>query len=353
MEDFKPMTFLDCGAPSIYNEYARSKKPKSGAYMGSAFKDRKDDNHEYVKSEFFQNYLKDYIALCKKLPKNDSLVISSLDVINNAEETLKIWLIMKNEGIDAIPAWHLGEDESFLDNYVNKYKVPYLGLGGMTPNPARTLYKPLNRIWKKYLCNEDGSPKIKVHGFAMTSFNLMFKYPFYSVDSTSANAVARFGGIFVPKRNDVSKCPINFPISFKKEKIANKNHFNHRSKQEQEMILKWIEKFGLSFGKNELVDSKEEGDYNFDNEKTQYVKVIEKGVSNSCYERWAYCAQYFKNIQLSVEKSPIIFNAGSTVKQMVPRFFCHNRLLSFYCLRKDMVTRKELFMRLKKMEEQE
>jgi hypothetical protein len=43
----------------------------------------------------------------------------------------------------------------------------------------------LDTIWLNRLTDPDGTPKVKVHGFGLTNIQLLFRYPWYSVDSTS------------------------------------------------------------------------------------------------------------------------------------------------------------------------
>ncbi|MCK4500087.1 hypothetical protein KAU11_06280, partial [Candidatus Babeliales bacterium] len=42
---------------------------------------------------------------------------------------------------------------------------------------------------------------IKVHGFAMTKPDLLRRYPFYSVDSTTPLATAQYGHVVIPSKN--------------------------------------------------------------------------------------------------------------------------------------------------------
>jgi hypothetical protein len=50
----------------------------------------------------------------------------------------------------------------------------------------------------KYVCDEKGFPKVKFHGFAVTSQRLMKPFPWYSVDSASALLQAARSGVYVP-----------------------------------------------------------------------------------------------------------------------------------------------------------
>ena len=48
---------------------------------------------------------------------------------------------------------------------------------------------------------KDGKPKVKVHGFGMTTRELLFRYPWASVDSTSWYS-SRYGGCFLDVPDD-------------------------------------------------------------------------------------------------------------------------------------------------------
>jgi hypothetical protein len=52
----------------------------------------------------------------------------------------------------------------------------------------------LDRVFDKFLTNPDGTPKVKVHGFGLTTPDLLFRYPWYSVDSGTWWRVSRYGG---------------------------------------------------------------------------------------------------------------------------------------------------------------
>jgi len=176
-----PALFLDCGAPSLYNKLSRKLKIKKGG-MGSHFKDRKYDDFSYVQNDEYKKYRKSYIDfLCKN--KEGITTYSNMDVINNAELTWENQKIMEDAGLNPIPVFHLGCDEKWLKFYINNY--PYIALGGLIPNPTTTLRPILSRLFKEYILDDSGKPKVKVHGFACTAIPLMLEFPWYSVDSSS------------------------------------------------------------------------------------------------------------------------------------------------------------------------
>ena len=200
----EPMTFdyslfVDSGAPSLYNRLSKNEKMRNGTTMGSTFRDRKFDTYEYVNTEVYQTFRKGYIEFLKKHKKQLS-VYSNLDVINNAELTYENQKLLESEGLSPIPVFHLGNDEKWLKMYVKKYD--YIALGGLIPNPTNVLIPILDRVFKEHILDKDGYPKVKVHGFACTSFRLMRRYPWYSVDSTSARKSGAYGRIFLPTYTD-------------------------------------------------------------------------------------------------------------------------------------------------------
>jgi hypothetical protein len=186
--------FVDCGAPSLYNKLSRKLEKKG--IMGSKMSERKYDTYDYVNTEGYKTYRTNYI---KFLHENKSKidVYSNLDVINNPRLTYENQQIMESEGLSPIPVFHLGCDEKWLRRYVDKYE--YIALGGLVPNPTKVLLPWLDRLFKDNLIDDQGFPRVKVHGFACTSVPLMTRYPWFSVDSATCRKLAMYGGIFMPE----------------------------------------------------------------------------------------------------------------------------------------------------------
>lgn len=117
-----------------------------------------------------------------------------LDVIGSAEGTYENQVKMEETGDDItpVPCFHYGEDPKHLRRYIDQ-GYPYLALGGMVPISTKDLYPWLDDLWENYLTNENGEPIIRVHGFGLTTFELMDRYPWFSVDSSSWLKSAHFG----------------------------------------------------------------------------------------------------------------------------------------------------------------
>lgn len=132
---------------------------------------------------------------CQFIKSNADIVDfpSVLDGIGDPFKTYQNQVVMEKLGTNPLPCFHFGEDERYLEHYVANYK--FITLGGMVPHTTQENQIWLDRMWSKYLCNPDGSPKIKVHGFGMTSPRLMMRYPWFSVDSSSWVQIANFGNV--------------------------------------------------------------------------------------------------------------------------------------------------------------
>jgi hypothetical protein len=98
--------------------------------------------------------------------------------------------------VKVCPVHHARDDDRWLVKYLDE-GYDYLFLGGMVPETTPYLFEWLDHIWDKYLALPDGTARIKVHGFGLTTFELMERYPWYSVDSTSWVMIGMFGNILM------------------------------------------------------------------------------------------------------------------------------------------------------------
>lgn len=183
---------MDSGAPTFYSKYSSKLKPSGG---GTHFANRKYDNFDYVYSEEFQQYTQDYIDFLKKESSN-FFVYTNLDVINNAELTWQQQLLLEQNGLSPAPVFHISSPEKYLKRYVDNYE--YIAIGGMGGNSKKNVFPMLDHLFKKYIIDDKGKPRVRVHGLAATSLPLMQRYPWYSVDSSTCLKLAIYGNILIP-----------------------------------------------------------------------------------------------------------------------------------------------------------
>jgi len=216
--------FLDSGAHSLLNAQvglintgSTVKTEKTAdedgcvTFTGTEFQDRLTPNQKihYSKctsgapqflADFSFNdkadvrqYLDNYVEFIKKYAVQCPLYVN-LDIIYNADESWKNQMYMESKGLRPIPVYHFGEDIRHWKRMVDEYD--YIGIGGVaggvTLNQFVNFADPaFEYLWQK-------KPDCKVHGFAVTSHQLMTRYPFWSVDSTTWLKHAAYGNIMAP-----------------------------------------------------------------------------------------------------------------------------------------------------------
>lgn len=178
------------GNPSQHIEGARTMDLElfldSGAFTAFTKK-------EQIPVENYANFVKatrDYWSVC-----------SSLDVIGQGEEAARasydVFHQLRRLGADVIPVFHVREPDHWLEKYIAEGHE-YIAIGGMVPESTGWLMDRLDHLWGMVMTHGDGSPKIKTHGFGLTVFSLMFRYPWFSVDSTSWLMTGVYGACVLP-----------------------------------------------------------------------------------------------------------------------------------------------------------
>lgn len=194
--------------------------------------------------------LDDYITFLKEI-KDDLDVYCCLDVIGDVDATWKNFEKMEKAGLHPLPVYHAGEDPKYLHRCL---EYDYFCLGGMAKDSSSVLRVPfLDRAFT-IICGEDGLPKSKVHGLGMTSFELMRRYPFFSVDSTSWVLGAGMGSIFVPSFSTRDgKIQMDFSgrphvMSFSDRKVADGKgkHFGTIGEEYKKCVLFYLETLGYT-----------------------------------------------------------------------------------------------------------
>lgn len=274
--------------------------------------------------------IQDYIKFIKE-NKEAISIYANLDVIGDAAGTWKNQQIMEKAGLSPLPVFHQGEDETYLRKYIEQYE--YIALGGMVGTSSNQLIYWLDRIFPT-TCDEDGMPKIKVHGFGLTSLQLMLRYPWYSVDSTSWVITGRMGNVFVPRwKNgkwtyDENSWKVTVSSKNDKSKEAGQ-HINTFSPEAKKTILRYFEEKGYKLGKSEY--KKVSQNYELaENEKWADKKpvdangkpdkkakreveiIVEPGLSNTYQLRDELNIVYFLDLEKSLPEWPWPFTRVGT-----------------------------------------
>lgn len=264
--------------------------------------------------------IQEYIQFIKKHEKVID-VYANLDVIGDPEATWQNQLIMEEAGLSPLPCFHYGSPKKYLKRYVEKYE--YISLGGMVPISNTGLIKWLDSIWTEIITDNKGIPRVKVHGFGLTSLKLMMRYPWYSVDSTSWVVTGRLGSIYVPRyRNGEWVYDENsWKVAVSNKSPSNKEagkHLETLPPIEKEIILDYVHAKGYVMGKSEY--KRESQDYELkENERWAEKKpknkkadrkveiIVEPGISNKYQLRDEMNIIYFLDLEKSMPEWPWAF----------------------------------------------
>jgi len=188
---------------------------------------------------------------------------SVLDGIGDDLQTWKNQIELERLGAPCLPCFHFGEDDRYLDWYVRRY--PYITIGGLVGKSNPDVIKWLDRIWEKYLLDGSGKPRLKVHAFGVTRIELMERYPWHSVDSSSWIQYAVYGHIFFPEFGSLTasaKSPGRHDAG---------RHVTTLTAPEQEFVLKRLLEDGFDY---ERIANVYEARAMFNNLSFQRLNVI-------------------------------------------------------------------------------
>ena len=202
---------------------------------------------------------------CQWLHENEDIVrfedgdmmASVLDGIGDPLQTYRNQLEMEAYGIRPLPCFHFGEDERYLEYYLANYN--YITIGGMVGKSKGVLRRWLDRVWEKYMVDGSGRPKAKIHGFGLTSVELMERYPWHSCDSSTWIQLASFGNILTPDYG-----PVSVSTKSPSAKQAGR-HLSTLSPIEKEVVLNMLDTQGFT-----------------------YDRLSEEYVSRAAYNLWAF-----------------------------------------------------------------
>ncbi len=232
--------FLDSGAHAIYTREVIRKKHKEG--------------YDFYNSQTFWDYVDAYANFIKKYKTAIDWYVN-VDAIFQPETSYKVLKYLENtHKLNPMPVVHWGTDIKWLKKYMDD-GYTYIGLGGLGQEVTKKWYYNWADNIFRYICPKPTQlPIIRVHGFAMTAYDLLVRYPWRSVDSASWVKAGGFGQILVPhKRNnkytfDVSPYSLSVSIESPTNDKEGRN-YSTLTKLEQRVIREWLEIINIPIGK--------------------------------------------------------------------------------------------------------
>lgn len=313
--------FMDSGAFSLYAKNVLAPKSEvSQAYLETAEKRRGvktldkrgksrwgEGDYSYFslsKGSKFRAYCDDYARFIHKFA-GDDILFANVDVIRHPELTWTVQLYFEQEhGLFPVPIVHVGTPMRYLHRYLESPdKYPLIGIGGM----AGGIGDYVSWIDEAFIHTCPASngyrPTVKLHGFGMTGWKYMVRWPWYSVDSTTWAKYAAYGGIFVPRNVNgfrFDRPPIQINMSRKPTERKQRFHWsNSKSVRQQkgghydnapqavrEQVDAWLRHIGVAMG-------------SFDGDR-----IAEEGVCSHYAPRVTANLIYFKTLVESLPDWP-------------------------------------------------
>lgn len=233
------MVFLDSGAHSLFNK---------------VYKKHRTSRYEYFESDEFWDYVDGYAKFVRRYKKGIDFY-ANVDVIQNPELSWKTQKYLEDEhGLEPIPVVHDGTPIEWLRRYLKEGYDP-IAIGGVSIMGTRRQYTRWANSMFDLICNTPNRlPSVRIHGFAMTAYQTVIKYPWWSVDSTSWVQTAAWGSIFVPRFRkgnfDFGHDPFTITTSLDSPLVqkGNNKHYKCCTKLEQSVVQKWLDHIEIPLG---------------------------------------------------------------------------------------------------------
>jgi hypothetical protein len=155
---------------------------------------------------------------------------------------------MRDKGLEPIPVYHSRSPLKYLEYYIAQ--TDYIAISVDKELSRSERIRNLDFLWDEYLTDAAGNPLLKVHGLGISSAQIKFDYPWYSLDGTAWVQSSRFGRILVPKKRHgkyVYDAPPNI-VPVTERSRSNNRHLLNRDRTEQDEIMRYIEEKQLQFG---------------------------------------------------------------------------------------------------------
>lgn len=314
--DFETI-FFDSGAFTLFNRYVLKLGKRVGAHGRELAKPKirwgegDFSYYDLTKGSEFRKYCDSYASFIRKFSDRDML-FANVDVPSNPALTWEIQRFFEEEhGVIPIPVVHYGAPMEYVRRYVGSGKYDILAAGGLGQFITKVQYLKWGDELFTELCPESNGymPVIKVHGFAMTSWDLMKRWPWWSVDSTVWRKAAAFGFIYVPRWNEVKQVwmfhrpPLIIAVSARSPKVKERNgHLENLDSNFRKLVMKWVDYLDLPIGS---VD--ENG------------KMVEEGISSHVRVRSKANLLYFEQFRESLPEWPFPLSDFLRKKELMGR----------------------------------
>jgi len=173
--------FLDSGAFAFQGRWLKPTHGKIGRY------DLLEPNAD-ARVKFQEDYIKYVLKYGKRFD-----CVANFDWRRQSNLVYDIQKELESKGIAPLPTIHGDDGTDWLKRYIDEgYKFIAVGRGG-----RRNRNKIISYLDKIFNAHDKIGKGVFLHGFAMTDFEIMMRFPWYSCDSSTWIRAGATGSIFV------------------------------------------------------------------------------------------------------------------------------------------------------------
>ena len=141
-----------------------------------------------------------------------------------------------------LPVFHESDDDFWLDKILDM-GFTYIAFSGLVKGSWTRLERWFDKSFPR-ICDKNGVPFIKIHGFGHTTMKALIGYPWYSVDSSSWMQSAIYGGcVFL---RDKKLTQIIFSNESPDIREINSRHYNSLPQASKDAVDSWLQEIGVT-----------------------------------------------------------------------------------------------------------
>jgi hypothetical protein len=288
--------FLDSGAFTLWTTAAKYAKEN-----GCGRWDYYDTPEFYAYMDAYADFIKQHQVAIDYYANVD--VIPDFHNKKDATPPKLTWrnqkYLEKTHGLTPVPVIHFTLGMEWLHRYVDAgYKM--IGLGGLVGQQTKAR-DWIERCFTAVCPPPSCMPRVRLHGFGVTSYELMIRFPWYSVDSTSWTKKAAYGYLVVPHRR-AGKFVYNeqpYTITVSDDMLENPREqeniptpYHTMRPAEKRVIQEWLDALQIPLGKRNAAG-----------------EIVEYGVTNRHIERRAANLLFYEAMRKSLPSYPWAFRA--------------------------------------------
>ena len=282
--------FFDSGSFALWTKAAEyTKKHKCGRW-------------DYYETDEFWAYMDAYAEFVKAHPESIDFY-ANVDVIPNPELSYRNLKYLESKGINPVPVVHYTTDLKWLRKHI-KEGYDFIALGGLVGSAMKSECREWMDACFNIICDHpDRKPRVKLHGFGLTAYEPMLRYPWWSVDSTAWAKVGVFGLILVPKRRKgkfvFNERPTNIAVTTESpdRRSPTATHILTLPKAERMVVDEWLEMIGVPLG-----------------ETDKFGERVTYGITNSQPERILVNLRFFERMAATIPEWPWPFITSITTR---------------------------------------